>query len=716
MTAMISPSTLKKTATSTVPSSQTVMAALSKANTISSIPVRAIPVPNTNQLILAGPCIVLRTATVAEQVQALRQEKKVAAAASTTTTTTNTNTVKSEPPTPELLRCKRRPDLGKLGFPEAKPASVSRRNARERNRVKLVNQGFDTLREHVPNGKKNRKMSKVDTLRSAVDYIRQLQELIQEHDEKMDVSGSETSLNDDTITITIDNASTSDNTITDDSSPQSDSVCEEAVSPQNDLAPTVTDPAAMTESSVVNNTHVTASESMIMDNLNNNNNNNNKFVNFNVDNKKVVNGVSERLDTMSVDALQQFNIVPQSNTVQQLSPRHQSSTSQQGNDNQQAMDTTNRQQVDTAQQVNTVSTPQLLTNLNSLNTSTFLNTASLMTARTPSTTTQSAQTSTVSASPLPQTITLITLPIQPSPISPSSTDDVFLPETRPRIRTSAPVSQGTVTTGTMATLTTLQGMGSLSGQGLTISQPCRRHLSFSEPDTERTVQIQPRLSLSEPTAQQYQQQQPPSSQQQQQHISFTLLPGHTTGELSLLNGNLNTNTLTLVPQPVSIDQQQPSQQQQQQQQQQPPSPPQFTTLSNLTLPSQSVSDAFSLDQSATSASLPLTDNQCFQQREQFQTLVAPSNVAMKQPQLQVDQVPSPSLSTSSSHTSESSYESYESLGSLEDDLQDISDWITELCNTASKDISVACDTDEGVDLLAYSATSTFDLPPERLTA
>ena len=63
------------------------------------------------------------------------------------------------------LRVKRRADISsKLGLPDAKPASVSRRNARERNRVKQVNLGFETLREHVPNGKKNKKMSKVGFL------------------------------------------------------------------------------------------------------------------------------------------------------------------------------------------------------------------------------------------------------------------------------------------------------------------------------------------------------------------------------------------------------------------------------------------------------------------------------------------------------------------------------------------------------------------------
>ncbi|KAH7640681.1 achaete-scute 1-like protein [Dermatophagoides farinae] len=42
----------------------------------------------------------------------------------------------------------------------------------------MVNLGFATLRQHVPNGAKNKKMSKVETLRSAVEYIRELQKLL----------------------------------------------------------------------------------------------------------------------------------------------------------------------------------------------------------------------------------------------------------------------------------------------------------------------------------------------------------------------------------------------------------------------------------------------------------------------------------------------------------------------------------------------------------
>ncbi|GAB6030144.1 achaete-scute complex 2 [Chamberlinius hualienensis] len=96
---------------------------------------------------------------------------------------------------PELMRCKRRISFTSIGSSSSSegngvggynlpaPTSVARRNERERNRVKLVNMGFATLRDHVPNGSKNKKMSKVDTLRSAVEYIRKLQQLLDDEED-----------------------------------------------------------------------------------------------------------------------------------------------------------------------------------------------------------------------------------------------------------------------------------------------------------------------------------------------------------------------------------------------------------------------------------------------------------------------------------------------------------------------------------------------------
>ncbi|KAK3096814.1 hypothetical protein FSP39_003545 [Pinctada imbricata] len=63
-----------------------------------------------------------------------------------------------------------------------KPLAMSRRNARERRRVKLINLGYETLRHHVPAGIENKKLSKVETLRSAVNYIKYLQSLLESND------------------------------------------------------------------------------------------------------------------------------------------------------------------------------------------------------------------------------------------------------------------------------------------------------------------------------------------------------------------------------------------------------------------------------------------------------------------------------------------------------------------------------------------------------
>lgn len=56
--------------------------------------------------------------------------------------------------------------------------SITKRNERERRRVKMVNQGFSTLRQHLPVQKNEKKISKVETLRSAVNYINQLTKLL----------------------------------------------------------------------------------------------------------------------------------------------------------------------------------------------------------------------------------------------------------------------------------------------------------------------------------------------------------------------------------------------------------------------------------------------------------------------------------------------------------------------------------------------------------
>lgn len=83
-------------------------------------------------------------------------------------------------PSVDLMRCKRT-KLSSSGFSvNRNPPVAARRNERERNRVKQVNMGFSTLRQRVPDGAKNKKMSKVETLRSAVEYIKKLQKMLGE--------------------------------------------------------------------------------------------------------------------------------------------------------------------------------------------------------------------------------------------------------------------------------------------------------------------------------------------------------------------------------------------------------------------------------------------------------------------------------------------------------------------------------------------------------
>ncbi|KAF7693840.1 achaete-scute-like 1a [Silurus meridionalis] len=126
---------------------------------------------------VAPACFFAAAAAAAAASQSLSPNESIGKSASK-------QTKRQRSSSPELLRCKRRLSFAGFGYslPQQQPHAVARRNERERNRVKLVNNGFATLREHVPNGAANKKMSKVETLRSAVEYIRALQQLLDEHD------------------------------------------------------------------------------------------------------------------------------------------------------------------------------------------------------------------------------------------------------------------------------------------------------------------------------------------------------------------------------------------------------------------------------------------------------------------------------------------------------------------------------------------------------
>uniref|UniRef100_I3NH90 Achaete-scute family bHLH transcription factor 4 n=1 Tax=Ictidomys tridecemlineatus TaxID=43179 RepID=I3NH90_ICTTR len=60
-----------------------------------------------------------------------------------------------------------------------RPAFLRQRNERERLRVRCVNEGYARLRDHLPPELAARRLSKVETLRAAVSYIKHLQELLE---------------------------------------------------------------------------------------------------------------------------------------------------------------------------------------------------------------------------------------------------------------------------------------------------------------------------------------------------------------------------------------------------------------------------------------------------------------------------------------------------------------------------------------------------------
>jgi len=103
----------------------------------------------------------------------------------------------------QIVRCKRKLDFivdevetgksrgrGGRGGGARRAASVARRNERERNRVSLINRTFEILRDQLPAslwGHRNlAKVSKVETLRAAIGYIRTLEDLLATDDDGTD--------------------------------------------------------------------------------------------------------------------------------------------------------------------------------------------------------------------------------------------------------------------------------------------------------------------------------------------------------------------------------------------------------------------------------------------------------------------------------------------------------------------------------------------------
>ncbi|XP_058017639.1 achaete-scute homolog 3 [Ahaetulla prasina] len=64
------------------------------------------------------------------------------------------------------------------------PAFIRKRNERERQRVKCVNEGYAKLRHHLPPEYLDKRLSKVETLRAAIKYIKFLQSLLSDNSEE----------------------------------------------------------------------------------------------------------------------------------------------------------------------------------------------------------------------------------------------------------------------------------------------------------------------------------------------------------------------------------------------------------------------------------------------------------------------------------------------------------------------------------------------------
>jgi achaete-scute complex protein len=72
------------------------------------------------------------------------------------------------------------------------PTSIARRNERERNRVKTINSTFSKLRAHLPcsSSSKSKKLSKVQILRAAIQYINQLANILEAQDSSSPLPGT----------------------------------------------------------------------------------------------------------------------------------------------------------------------------------------------------------------------------------------------------------------------------------------------------------------------------------------------------------------------------------------------------------------------------------------------------------------------------------------------------------------------------------------------
>ena len=130
----------------------------------------------TKELFTAGPTSVTNSNKTKQKTTTKTSKKK-------NSLNSNTNSLVSQNGNNNngmtTSRGRKRTAQSRLPAKLKEPAAVARRNARERRRVKMVNDGFLRLRRHVPTEPKNKKLSKVKTLRLAIEYIDHLQQLLQ---------------------------------------------------------------------------------------------------------------------------------------------------------------------------------------------------------------------------------------------------------------------------------------------------------------------------------------------------------------------------------------------------------------------------------------------------------------------------------------------------------------------------------------------------------
>ena len=73
-----------------------------------------------------------------------------------------------------------------FGYPIPPPVAptVAKRNARERSRVKTVNESYQALKARVPSAANAKRMAKVDIIKHTIEYIQELKNAINRVDDK----------------------------------------------------------------------------------------------------------------------------------------------------------------------------------------------------------------------------------------------------------------------------------------------------------------------------------------------------------------------------------------------------------------------------------------------------------------------------------------------------------------------------------------------------